>query len=268
MGVRRESRQTEHLDRYMEEKTGRRVKRRRKRLRIFGFSALLLLLLFLFGINTRLTELTVVGNTRYTEDELISLIFTRDSDLNTFYALYQSRFGEQRDIPFVEKYRVKVTGLHSAQITVYEKSVAGCIEYMGSYMYFDREGVIVESSRELFEKVPLVTGIQFQHIVMHERLEVGDETVFAEILSLSQLLEQYGLFSEQMAFDKNRQVTLTMGSIKSVLGDDRYLAEKISELSDMYSELSGRSGTVYLNEYRPDVKKPSYSFVPDGEGVP
>lgn len=263
-----EGRQTEHLNRYMEEKAERKAKKRRRRLFLFGLSALFLLLLFLFGINTRLTNLTVVGNTRYTEDELISMIFTKDRDFNTFYALYRNQFGEPEDIPFVEKYQVKVTGLHSAKITVYEKSVAGCIEYMGSYMYFDREGVIVESSGELSEKVPLVTGIQFQHIVMHERLEVGDEAVFAEILSLSQLLEQYGLFSEQMAFDKNRQVSLTMGSLKVVLGDDKYLAEKIAELSDMYSELSGRSGTVYLNEYRPDVKKPSYPFVPDGEGVP
>lgn len=244
------------------------IKKRRKRLRIFGVLFFFLLFLFLFGYTSRLTDITVVGSTRYTKEELISMIFTRDRDFNTFYTLYRNRFGEAADIPFVEKYSVKVTGLHSAKITVYEKSVAGCIEYMGSYMYFDREGMIVESSRELEEKVPLVTGIQFSHIVMYEKLEVEDAGVFAEILNLSQLLAQHELYPERMAFDKKQNVTLVLGEIRAVLGDDSYLAEKVAELSDMYSEISGRSGTIYLNEYRPDAKNPSYPFVPNGEGVP
>ncbi|MCI8464539.1 MAG: hypothetical protein HFI63_01585 [Lachnospiraceae bacterium] len=251
-----------------EKKERRRVKKRQRRFKTFGIVILLFLFLFLFGYSTRIQDVTVIGNTRYTEEELISMIFPEEKDWNTFYALYQEQFGKAKDIPFVEKYQVKITGLHSAKITVYEKSVAGCLEYMGSYMYFDREGIIVESSRELEENVPLVTGIQFQHIVMYEKLEVGDAGIFAEILNLSQLLAQYELYPERMAFDKDKQVTLIMGEIQAFLGDSRYMAEKVAELSDMYPALSGRSGTVYLNEYRPDVKNPSYPFVPNGEGVP
>ncbi len=261
-------RENRHLHRYMEEKAEREARRRRKRRRIFGITALFFLILFLFGFNTRLTDVTVVGNTRYEEDELLSMIFAEERDYNTFYALYRNQFGEPADIPFVEKYRMEMTGLHSAKITVYEKSVAGCIEYMGSYLYFDREGMVVESSRQLEEKIPLVTGIRFQNIVMYEKLEVEEEEIFAEILNLSQLLAQYELFPERMAFDGDRNVTLYMGQIRVAFGNDAYLAEKVAELSDMYPELSGRSGTVYLNEYRPDAKNPSYPFVPDGESVP
>ncbi len=265
---RREARETEHLERYRREKAERKAERNKKRLRLMGILSFFLLMLVLFGFGTRLTDIEVVGNTRYTRDELVSMIFTQDRDWNTFYALYRNQFGEPEDIPFVEKYQVKVTGLHSARITVYEKSVAGCIEYMGSYMYFDREGIIVESSRELEENIPLVTGIRFQSIVMYQKLEVEDEAVFAEILNLSQLLAQYELFPEKMAFDKNRRVTLILGNLRAVLGDDSFLAEKVAEFSDMYPEIAGRSGTVYLDEYRPDVKNPSYLFVPDGDGGP
>lgn len=264
----REEKKAEHLERYREERAERKMKKRRRRFKVLGISFFFLLILFLFGASARLTDFTVVGNTRYTKEELISMIFAKNRDFNTFYALYRNQFGEPADIPFVEKYSVKITGLNSARITVYEKSVAGCIEYMGSYMYFDRDGIIVESSGEPEEKVPLVTGIKFRHIVMYEKLEVEESAVFSEILTLSQLLAQYGLFPEQIAFDKDCQVTLILGGIRAVLGDDSYLAEKVGEFSDMYGELSGRSGTVYLNEYRPGTKNPSYLFVPDGEDVP
>ena len=255
-------------DNYMEGRERRRSRKNRSRLKIFGIILLFLLALVLFGYSTRITDITVVGNTRYTEEELLSMVFSGNEGRNTFYALYRNRFGKREDIPFVEKYSVKVTGLHSAQIIVYEKSLAGCIEYMGSYMYFDREGIIVESSRELEPQIPLVTGIKFQSIVMYEKLAVEDSSVFTEILNLSQLLAQYGLFPERMAFDSENKVTLIMGDIRAVLGDASYMAEKVSELHDMYPEFSGRSGTVYLDEYKPDVKNPSYPFVPDGEGAP
>ena len=87
MNGRREGRQTEHLNRYMEEKVERKAKRRRKRLLIFGLLVSVVLFLFLFGVNTRLTDLTIVGNTCYTEDELISMIFKNDRDFNTFYKI-------------------------------------------------------------------------------------------------------------------------------------------------------------------------------------
>ncbi|MCI8551057.1 MAG: cell division protein FtsQ [Lachnospiraceae bacterium] len=255
-------------DNYMEGRERRRNRKNRRRRKIFGMIFLFLLLLVLFGYSTRISDITVVGNTRYTEEELLSMVFSGNEDRNTFYALYRNQFGKREDIPFVEKYSVKVTGLHSAQIIVYEKSLAGCIEYMGSYMYFDREGTIVESSRELEPQIPLVTGIKFQSIVMYEKLPVEDDTVFAEILNLSQLLGQFQLFAERMDFDSENKVTLIMGDIRVVLGDADHMAGKVKELHDMYPELSGRSGTVYLDEYKPDVKNPSYPFVPDGGGAP
>ena len=55
---------------------------------------------------------------------------------------------------------------------VFEKSVVGYVSYMSSYMYFDKDGIIVESSVEQLPGVPWITGLDFGHIILHQPLPV------------------------------------------------------------------------------------------------
>ncbi len=243
------------------EEKEQKKKKSHKGLTVLAVVVMILLAVGIFAAATRLTSVTVTGSTRYSEEELISMIFKEDRDWNTFYALYKDRFGKKEDIPFIQKYQVKVTGLHSASVTVYEKSIAGCMEYMGAYLYFDKDGIIVESSGEHDVTVPLITGLKFQNVVMYEKLTVSDEEIFPVILNLSQLLSGYGIETKEVNFDNSGNITLYVGNIKAVLGSSQYLAEKISEFRDMLVQISGLSGTLYLDEYTPDAKNPSYPFI-------
>src|SRR5699024_4283844 len=56
---------------------------------IAGLVVLLLGGAFLFCWTARITDITVTGTSRYTEDEIISMIFKEDKDRNPFYAVYQ-----------------------------------------------------------------------------------------------------------------------------------------------------------------------------------
>ena len=51
------------------------------------------------------------------------------------------------NIPFVDVMDVVVVSPDTIKIVVYEKALAGYIEFMDSYMYFDRDGYMVETSR-------------------------------------------------------------------------------------------------------------------------
>ena len=64
---------------------------------------------------------------------------------------------------------------------------------MGEYLYLDKDGTIVESSQEKIEGVPLVTGVRFQEMNLHEQLKVEDESIFDTILAISLLIQRYEL---------------------------------------------------------------------------
>lgn len=236
------------------------MRRRQVRLFVLIFSLCVVFVLTMTALTTRITTVEVEGSTHYTNEELIPMILTEDKDYNTFYAWIKGYFGEQKEISFVEKYKTRVVGKNTLRIIVYEKPIAGCLDYMDSYLYFDSDGIIVESTGEKDPRIPLVTGLRYENVVMYEPLTVEDPSVFKVILNIYQLLDKYGMEVDRINFDENN-ITLTVGEIDCFLGTSRNLAGKIGEFHDMIPQLKDLSGTVYLDGFSPDAKNPSYPFV-------
>ena len=218
---------------------------------------------YLFVQNTRLETITVEGNEHYSDTEFLKLIFPEETDRRTFLVWWNERQGEHMDVPFVSRYEITLTGLHSAEIMVYEKSIVACLEYMGSILYFDKDGVVVESAEENTEDVPVITGINFSQIVMYQPIQVDNEKIFTTVMNLTQLLSLNELKADKVYYDDELNARLYIGTIKVELGGGEYMEEKILELRAMLPELAGKSGTLYLDGYDPDVKNPQYRFKPE-----
>lgn len=247
----------------MEQKRGGAVK-------IIVTAVLVVLLLalvgagYLFAKNTRVDNITVEGNSHYTEAEILKLIFPEEDDRLTVNVWLSERRGEHQDIPFVSRYEITLTDLHTAEIMVYEKNIVACLEYMGSIMYFDKDGIVVECGEENTEGVPEITGIEFSQIVMHQPIAVGNEQIFTAILNLTQLLALYELEVDRVYYNDDLNARLYMDGLKVELGSSQYMDEKVMELKSMLPQLEGRSGTLYLDNYDPDTLTPHYRFRPDG----
>ncbi len=131
----------------------------------------MLLFLFQFGIQ----KAEVIGESRYTDQQIRDMVLESRLDYNSVYLYLKYRFFTTPDIPFIEKLDIEMNSRHEVTIYVYEKIVTGCVYVMGEYMYFDKDGIIVESSSEKVEKVPVIEGLQFRDIVLHDKLKLLDE---------------------------------------------------------------------------------------------
>jgi len=224
-------------------------KRLLKRLLIVTTVLAFLVIISLAVWSLKITEITVEGNTYYTDEEVISLIFPETNDLHTLYAVWDNRFGEKKDIPFIKNYTISITGLHSAEIIVYEKGLIGYIPYMGNYLYFDVEGYIVETSTEKIDGLLFIDGINFDFFVLNSRLPVEDDNLFYNTLVLSRLINEKNLDVDRIYFDRNMMVTLYMGDIKVYLGEATELETKILTLVDILPQIKKEKGTLYLDNY-------------------
>ena len=133
--------------------------------------------------------ITFTGSDRYTSKELEEYFFSKKTDRNPFVFLFKSKFCDKIQIPFVETYDVEMLSLTDYKVTIYEKSVVGYINYMGSNMYFDKDGIVVESSGKILENVPLIAGINFDYIILHQKLPVENQQIFTILLEITQLIE-------------------------------------------------------------------------------
>ena len=139
-------------------------------------------------------------------------------------------------------------------IRVYEKSFAGYVSYLGRYMYFDRDGTIVESSEMMTAGVPEVTGLKFDHVVMYEKLPVENEQIFVRILDITQSLDKYELNADRLFFDREYKVTLYFGDVRVQIGDNSSIDEKFSRLKSILPELEGKKGVVQMENFTGDSK--------------
>ena len=195
------------------------------------------------------SDILIEGNEKYTDEEIIDFIFNSKWDKNPFAIFYETKYGNQKTIPFVDKYDVKITSFHSIKITVYEKKIIGYVTYMGSNMYFDKDGTVVESSTKVLEGIPKITGLTFDSIVLYEYLPVGDKEVFNLILDTTQILQKYEIAVDKIYISNNKQVSLFIQNIKVELGTNKDLNDKIRTLNDILPNLSGLSGTLDIKEY-------------------
>ena len=143
----------------------RRGRKRKKALIIFAVIAAVAGMLF--GVTYKVFEadtIEFVGSTHYSDEELKKYIFGGD-----YVNLLYFRIFGQKDtkIPFIQKYDVETDWPDRLYVTVYEKAIVGYVRYMGCNMYFDKDGIVVESSTDLYENVPQIDGLKFDSIVIN-----------------------------------------------------------------------------------------------------
>jgi len=201
----------------------------------------------------KVRSVTVEGSSRYTKDEISSMVMTGPLGDNSVLLSLRYRDKPIRNIPFIETMKVQVVAHDSIRIRVYEKTIAGYVDYLGTCMYFDRDGIVVESSKEKLKDVPEVTGLKFQSIVLYKKLPAENDAVFDRILTVTQLLSKYGLHADRIYFSTTSSMSLYFGDVRADLGEDQYTDEKISNLRKILPSLKNKKGTVDLVNYTPDT---------------
>ena len=124
-------------------------------------------------------------------------------------------------------------------------------------MYFDREGIVVESSETRTSGVPQVTGIDFDHVVLYEPLPVEDTAIFSEVLSITQMLSKYDIVTDKIFFNSENEITLYFGNVRARLGKDD-LEEKVMRLQQILPNLEGETGVLDMQNYSDDRKNVTF----------
>lgn len=232
---------------------------------VAGICILLLTLLFggYFYIvkNYTITTVYVEGNIHYTNEEIMDMVMGGRYGDNSLFLSMKYRDKGIDNIPFIQTMDVSIEAKDTVRITVYEKALAGYVFYLGRYVYFDKDGIVVETSEEKTAGIPQVTGLSFDYVVLHEALPVEKPEVFDDILNISQQLSKYSLSADKIYFDSNYQVTLIFGDAKIAIGDSQDIDEKIMTLQYLLPSLVGKSGTLDMCEYSEDTT--TYSFEQD-----
>lgn len=208
----------------------------------------------------RIETVYVDGNVHYTQEEIKEIVMDGPIGNNSLYLSLKYKNKSITGVPFIAAMDVAVLAPDTIRISVYEKSLAGYIEYLGKYIYFDKDGTVVESSSIRTLGIPQITGLSFEHVIVGEPLPVEDSNIFYDILLVTQTLSDAGLTAQRIYFNSKEEMTIFFGDISIAFGTSSYLNEKIDFLKGLLPKLEGKKGTLDIKNYSNNVK--TYTFEP------
>lgn len=210
---------------------------------------------FFLKYQFKVKKINISGSDKYSYEELYNHIFENRNSTNTLLFKKSLKDNPIPDIPFIAKVSVDISWPGTINIEVYEKSIIGYIVYQSSYMYFDKDGIVVESSPKLIAGIPEISGLNFNHIVLYEKLDVKDTSVFRSIMDIKQYLEKYNIMTDKIEISDESEFSISIGNIRVLLGkSDSMMSEKIYEISCMSEQFGTKKGTLDMREYTKDSK--------------
>ena len=228
---------------------------KKNQLKVTGLIAVLLLAgVIFFFTYYQVDEVQVMGSSHYSEKQIKKMVLRGPMASNSVLAPLIYTKKNTKDVPFVEGYTVTRLNRHTICVSVKEKDIVGCIPYLDSYIYFDRNGTFIESSTERNEKIPFFDGIKVKHVIYNEELPIKDKMVMNTAVALSTIFQKNDKIPDHIEFSDDGQISLLCGDITVKLGKDEYLEDKMTRVLAILPLISDKKGILHAENVNDNSK--------------
>ena len=228
---------------------------KKNQLKITGLIVVLLLAgVIFFFTYYQVDEVQVMGSSHYSEKQIKKMVLRGPMASNSVLAPLIYTKKNTKDVPFVEGYTVTRLNRHTICVSVKEKDIVGCIPYLDSYIYFDRNGTFIESSTERNEKIPFFDGIKVKHVIYNEELPIKDKMVMNTAVALSTIFQKNDKIPDHIEFSDDGQISLLYGDITVKLGKDEYLEDKMTRVLAILPLISDKKGILHAENVNDNSK--------------
>ena len=230
---------------------------RRKKRRIRSFLHGLLIFAIIIAAATLVVmklftvEKVVVEDNKLYDDKVIEeAVLNDDYSWNSLYVFLKYKFSGTKDIPFVDTMDIYLSNPHTINIKVYEKGMMGYIYIpaIKENAYFDKDGLVVETSKKEIENVPRIQGIKCEEVVLYDKLPI-EKKQLKELLTLTQGLKRSKLVPETITYGVENEPIVSYGETRIIIGDTKELTKKLTRLVEIMPSIEGMKGDLHLEKW-------------------
>lgn len=220
-------------------KSKRRIEKRKRILKLLLF-VLTLVLLYLFAFKTdffNIRSIKVVGNKKLSYDQVIKASMCNMGE-NIFKINRKKGKESLERLPYIKDAKIKRNLPKEIIIEIDERKEIAIISYIGSFLYIDKEGNIlnIEEKKDKVE-LPRIFGLEL------EELEVGDniystlEQGIEELITYSEQLDLIKLMKYINFADNNNIMVELKDGIKVAFGPLNNVKYKLSFLNKILNDI-------------------------------
>lgn len=235
----------------MEEKQNERRKLSRQQKVIVGTLIVMLVCVFMiaFLLLFQVRKIEIEGNEYLTKQEIADWMEEDELSTNSIYLMFKYYFTDYEMLPAMEEVKVGMKNPWTMKVKVKEKRIAGYILRGDDFVYFDKDGIALTQTREWWDDIPCIEGLDVKKVKIFEELPVSKENkkAFQNLLDMSATLKKCELKPDRIVC-KGADLYLYFGNKCVIVGHDN-LENRIMQISPILEKLGEQGGTLHLERF-------------------
>ncbi|MGE4284976.1 MAG: cell division protein FtsQ/DivIB [Clostridia bacterium] len=236
----------------------RNVSKKKRTSHYFFIIVLLVMAIVLTSLFTPLfniTNIKIEGMEKVTQQVILD-VSGIEKDMNIFHINLNTVRNHIGGIPYIDSVKIKRKLPNTVIITIVERKPVGCIPFMGSYIFIDAKGNVLEVASQIENQdIPIINGLKFNEFKMGERIKVDEENKLDIIVSCvkelinSNLLDKTGLIDvhdvDNIQLNIEGRIVVNMGDVSRMRHKMEFLVAILNEIK------SEQKGFIDLSVEKP-----------------
>lgn len=203
------------------------------------------------------SKIEINGMDNLTEEQVLSMLTVSEGD--NIFSFSTSKCEKQLSKShYVKDVEVSRKLPDTVIVNLDEYKLRGYVPYMGSYLYINEDGLILDIQKDITKQLPVVEGLKFDSFTVGEVLQVENPGAFTTMVELSRLFEKYKLLTDIIRVDVNNvddvhlhvnKVDVELGSMDDVNRKLLMLIEVLKQLDTNYAGRLNLTGDNATFEY-------------------
>ena len=224
--------------------------RKKKGHRLYAFTVLVLgiaIIVMSIIVFFYIQKIEITGNEYTKSADIIEVLQEEPASINSLYVLAKHKLNKYHMPGSLESVNISLTAPWALKVTVEEKPIVGFTYDDDGYVYFDKEGLVVQKGREIIQGVPQLEGIEVKKADLYETMECTQKELFKSALKLMEEVAVYELAPDRIVCADDG-LYLYFGEVCVAIGDT-VTTEKVAQIKPIVARLEGKSGTLHLEFY-------------------
>ena len=163
------------------------------------------------------------------------------------------KLGIKTDPEYVRESEITFPGFRSVNVKIYEKTILAGVKYANHYIYFDKEGMVLETTDKPKEDIAYFVSNDITDFTLYQTLSTGREELLEQMINLAGRLKYYKIMWDTVEIDAEGKATLMADKVSVRLGRKNDYDEVLSVLPDVLKTAveTKRTGEIDLTNYKP-----------------
>lgn len=210
-------------------------------------------------------KIEVSGNQYLSRQEIADWVQDDEWSTNSLYLMIKYHLMDYEMLPAMEEVNVTMKNPWTVKVTLKEKRIAGYIASGDNCIYFDKDGIVLAKTIELWDGIPCIEGLQVKKVELYKELPVSDanKKAFANLLDMTLTLKKCDLTPDKIICSGS-DLYLMFGN-KCIDVGHTNLEERIMQISPILEKLGDLGGTLHLEDFNTDNTTISFEkdVIPD-----